>query len=145
MRHLKSIPAVLFALAAVQAAPLGAAPTTDAPASGPVSLLVAPHAGAEAVDVSGRAPAGTDLTITLVSTIDVDLPDVVLNRKTLVTGPDGTFAAVMSIAPGYTRGSIITVFATSSDGGPAVTARYVVNAPNRGVPIPLDDIPRNVR
>jgi hypothetical protein len=145
MRLPKSIPAALFALAAVQAAPLGAAPTTDAPASGPVSLLVAPHVGAEAIDVSGRAPAGSALTITLVSTVDVDVPDIVLTKKTLVTGPDGTFTAVISIAPGFTRGSVITVYATPTDGGPAVTARYLTNAPNRGVSIPLDDIPRNVR
>lgn len=145
MRIRKSIPLAALALVTINAVPIGATPTSDLAPSGLASLIVKPHAGAESIDVSGRAAIGHAITISLVSTIDRDLPDVLLSRTMLYPGGDGMYSAVISIAPGFTRGSIITVFATPSDGGPAATARYLPDAPNRGVVIPLDDIPRAVR
>lgn len=126
-------------------APLTAGAEVSASPSGMTALTVRPHIGSEAIDVNGRGPSDNALTITLVSTFSLELPDVVLSRTNVVTDAGGAFSAVISIAPGYTRQSIITVYATSTAGGPAVKAQYLVDAPNRGVVVPLDQLPRSVR
>jgi hypothetical protein len=126
-------------------APLGASAQVNASPAEVSSLLVKPHIGAEAIDVSGRGPAVSTLTITLVSTFSSDLPDVVLSRTSVETDAGGSFSTVISIAAGYVRQSILTVYATSSAGGPAVMAQYLVDAPNRGVVVPLDQVPSAVR
>jgi hypothetical protein len=117
----------------------------DTAAGSALTLLVRPHPGAQAIDVSGHGLSGQPLTVTLVSTIDRDLPDVVLSRTSLTVDPVGAFSAAISIAPGFIRGGIITVYVTSRGSGIATSARFLPDAPNRGVAIPLDDVPRAVR
>jgi hypothetical protein len=106
------------------------------------SLEIRPHTGAEAIDVSGQATAGSVVTVTLVSTFSVDLPDVVLSRSYIDADARGSYSATLSIAPGFTRGTFITVLATTTDGGPTLKARYFVDAPNHGVVVPLDLMPK---
>ena len=88
---------------------------------------------------------GDLLTITLVSTFDLDIPDVVLSRHWITVDRNGAFAATVSIAPGFTRGSIITVYVMSHNSATAASAKYLPDSPNRGVVIPLDEVPRSVR
>jgi hypothetical protein len=145
MQIRNSISFALLCIGALNITPADAASRVIVAATDTPSLLVKPHLGAEAMDVSGRSTSSDALTITLVSTIDRDVPDVVLSRTNLVTGPDGTYSAVISTAPASTRGSIITVYVSSAGRGPAVTARFLPDAPNRGVVIPYDDIPREDR
>jgi hypothetical protein len=73
------------------------------------------------------------------------MPDVVLSRTPLKADATGAFSAAISIAPGFTRGSFITVYVTSPNSGYAASARYLPDSPNRGVDIPLDVMPRAVR
>ena len=124
--------------------PANAAPvpvTQPAPVS---SLVVKPHQGEEAVDVDGHAGSQSVVTITLVSTFSQDLPDVVLSRTYVDTDAFGGFSTVISIAPGFTRGTFITVYAVAAGSGQAVKALYNVQAPNHGVVVPLDKVPREV-
>ena len=145
MKQRMSAPLTVIALMAMLAAPVGAGAQTTAPSSEVSSLSVKPHLGAEAIDVSGHGPADSTLTITLVSTFSADLPDVVISRTRVATDAGGSFNAVISIAPGYVRQSILTVYATSNAGARAAKAQYIVDAPNRGVVVPLDQVPSAVR
>src|ERR1700729_1389527 len=117
MKRSMSAPQLVIAAFAIIAAPLGASAQTTPPSSAISALVVKPHTGAEAIDVDGSAAANSVLTITLVSTFSLDLPDVVLSRTNVDTDARGAFSTVISLAPGYTRGSIVTVYATSTDGG----------------------------
>lgn len=126
-------------------APIGVIAATSASPSATPSLTVAPHVGSESIDVSGRGSPSQAFTITLVSTFSFDVPDVVLSRTTVVADAGGAFSAVISIAPGFTRGSAITVYATTPEGASAAAARYLPDAPNRGVTVPFDQVPKAVR
>ena len=118
---------------------------TEVPGNAIKALLVQPLPGAEAIRVSGQGPASQPITITLVSTIDLDIPNIVLSRTSLKADTSGTFSTAISIAPGFTRGSIITVYVTSPSSNSAASARYLPDSPNSGVAIPLDALPRSIR
>ncbi len=113
----------------------------QAPAAGAISLVVRPAIGAEALAISGTGPAGTLISLTLYATFSRDLPDVVLTRRTVFVDPSGTFKTTTSIAPGFLRGALITVFAASPPSGPSATAYVTVGAPN--ITVPPDNFPRN--
>jgi hypothetical protein len=133
-----------LAAAALMSLPAGASAEVSQQMSERMSLVVQPHAGVEAVDVSGRYLPGRTLKVTLVETIDRDLPDVVLSRTLLRTDAAGAFAAEISIA-GYTRGSIVTVYVAAPGRRSIAGARYYPDAPNHGAVTPFDQIPRDVR
>ena len=103
------------------------------------------HPGSEAIDVSGYGPSNQSVKITLLSTVSIDVPDAVLSRTIVGTNGDGVFTATISIAPGFTRGSIITVYAVPEAGSTAAKVRFDPDAPNRSIVVPLDQIPRSVR
>jgi hypothetical protein len=146
MQHCKTllVAAIAYVAASLTSLPADARPEPVS-SNEIASLLVQAHPGAEAIDVSGHGSSGQVLTVTLVSTLDRDLPDVVLSRTSLKADASGVFTGAISIAPGFTRGSIITVYVTSFGSSSAATARYLPDAPNRGVVIPLDNVPRSVR
>jgi hypothetical protein len=81
--------------------------------------------------------------ITLEATFSRDMPDVVLTRETVLPDGSGNFTAIMPIAPGFFRGSVITVVATTPPSGPSTSARYMVGAPN--VTVPPDNLPHTVQ
>ena len=145
MRLRKSRPTFITAFALMALTPIGALAATSVLPNATASLTVAPHIGSESIDVSGHGFPSHALTITLVSTFSYDVPDVVLSRTIVVTDADGAFSAVISIASGFTRGSAITVYATTPAGASATAARYFPDAPNRGVVVPLDQVPKAVR
>ena len=110
---------------------------------GSITLDVKPVVGSQAVYVSGRAPAGAPLVVTLYATISRDLPDVLLTRQFVSSDGSGAFASMVPIAPSFVYGSVITVVVTTPPPGPSASARYTVGAPN--VTVPLDNLPRNVQ
>jgi hypothetical protein len=93
--------------------------------------------GSEALNVSGHAPAGSPVTITLLATISPDLPTVVVSRHDVQPDASGQFQAVISSAPDYLRGSLLQVVATSAGASPA-SATVTVGPPNPGVTVPFD-------
>ncbi len=112
------------------------APAAAAP-SGPISVDVHPAQGSEALSISGHAPSGAPVTITLLATISPDLPTVVVSRHDVQPDANGQFQAVISNAPDYLRGSLLQVVATSAGATPA-TATVTVGAPNAGKTVPFD-------
>jgi hypothetical protein len=111
---------------------------------GSVVLNVAPLVGAEALMVSGQAPPSAPVMITLLATLSSELPNVVLSRSNLTTGPDGRFQAIVPIAPDYMRDSFIHVLATSSPGVISASAQLLVHTPNEGVKVPVDTFPGGI-
>lgn len=106
-------------------------------ASGPITVDVRPAQGIHALNVSGHAPSGAPVTITLLATISPDLPTVVVSRHDVQPDANGQFQAVISIASDYLRGSLLQVVATSAGATPASTT-VTVGAPNAGVTVPFD-------
>jgi hypothetical protein len=115
-------------------------------AQSPMALTVQPVTGREALNVSGSGSPSQVFRVTLVSTFDFDLPDVVLSRTLVTTGSDGKFSKTISVAPGFTRNSIITVNVTTVDTGDTVaSAKYYINSPNFKVSVPMDQMPNQVK
>lgn len=142
MRVRNSVTVLAIASLAVVPGGLRAAGTDGG--SGRPALVVRAHAGAEAIDVSGFGPSNQMVKVTLLSTWSIDVPDAVLSRTIVMTNGDGRYAATISIAPGFTRGSVITVYVLPAS-GPTVSARYDPTAPNAGSVVPLDRVPSSVR
>lgn len=105
--------------------------------AGALTLDARRQNGAEAVHVSGHAPSGAPVTITLLATISPDLPTVVLSRNDLQPDVNGQFEATISIAPDYLRDTLVQVLATAPGASPA-QAVVVVGPPNAGVNVPFD-------
>lgn len=132
LRHLASMATVR------SAAPFAMRSTESMPAaSGPITMDVRRATGSEAVGVSGHAPSGAPVTITLLATISPDLPTVVVSRQDVQPDANGQFQAVISIASDYARGSLLRVVATSAGATPA-SVTVTVDAPNAGVAVPFD-------
>jgi hypothetical protein len=106
-------------------------------AGGAITIDVHPQTGGEALNVSGHATSGAPVTLTLLATISPDLPTVVVSRHDVQPDANGQFAAVISIAPDFLRGSRLRVVATSAGSTPA-SATVTVGAPNAGVTVPFD-------
>lgn len=123
------------------------AATQDAPVpvsvNSSMTLTVAPAVGAEAITVSGTAPAMAPVVVVLHASFSRDLPNVYLNRRDVYADADGHFSAVVPIGPDYWRGSILTVTASSSSTTASATAQTVVTLPNPGVVVPADDVPNH--
>ncbi len=111
---------------------------------GTIVLNVEPLKGAEALIVSGQAPPSAPVMITLLATLSSELPNIVLSRHNLETGPDGRFQAIVPIAPDYVRDSFIHVLATSSPGVISASAQLLVHPPNEGVKVPVDSFPGGI-
>jgi len=121
-------PAAVSGMRSVAAAP---------PATGSITLDALRTQGTQALTVTGRAPAGSPVTITLLATISPDLPTVVVSRHDVQPDASGQFEAVISTAPDYLRGSLLQVVATSAGATPASTT-ITLDAPNAGVTVPFD-------
>lgn len=115
--------------------------TTDASARGAITMEARQLQGAEAIDVEGGAPAGLPVTITLLAVVSSDVPTIVVSRHDVVTDVNGRFGAIIPIASAYERGTVLRVVATSSPGVASATKQLVVDAPNSGVTVPLEQLP----
>ena len=123
--------------------PVAQAPNASARPGGAITLDVKPVVGSDALAISGTAPAGRAVQVTLYATYSRDIPDVLLSRQTLLPSPAGAFSATLPIAPGFFRGAVITVVATTPPSGPSASARYTVAAPN--VTVPPDNLPHDIK
>jgi|SRR5579871_2092484 len=115
--------------------------------TGPITGLVATQVpGTEQVDVTGKAPApDVPITLTLVSTLSVDIPDVVLTRRQVFSDNDGRFHANVQVTPGNLRGAYLTLVASSVPGVASASIRFEMKAPNAGLDIPVERVERSVR
>jgi hypothetical protein len=112
---------------------------------GAISLDVHQVPGSQTLSVSGKAPASAPITLTLKETFWTEIPDVVLNRTEITADADGHFEAVVPVAPGYFHGGIITVLASSLPRITTASAKIVLKAPNDGVDVPAQQIPKSIR
>lgn len=110
-----------------------------------LSLEVQQHPGAEALDVNGTAPRNAPVTITLLATVSSDVPTIVVSRQDVVTDVNGRFGAIIPIASAYERGTILKIVATSLPGVASAAAQFIINAPNAGVTVPLEQTPHPAR
>jgi hypothetical protein len=69
--------------------------------------------GRHALSVDGSAPRNSRVTLTLFATLAPDLPNVFLKRNDVQTDVTGRFTAVVSLAPDFFSGSLVTLYATS--------------------------------
>jgi hypothetical protein len=114
--------------------------------SGAISgLTVVQSPGKQEISVGGKAPANAPITLTLIGTFSSEIPDVVLSRHEVTADVDGTFKTDLSIAPGYYRGGILTLVASSVAGVSPAKAHIVMKAPNGTVSVPADQVPRSIR
>jgi hypothetical protein len=133
----------LFSTALVLFVPLGAQ-SADGPAASPVMTLVAiPAVGAEAVTITGNAPAAYPVEAKLYAKFSRDLPTVYLSRRSVPTDANGHYNVTLPIASAFFRNAIVTVVVQSLPAGPSARASIIVSAPN--FPAPPDDIPPSVR
>jgi len=98
-----------------------------------VTVVASQQNGAEALVISGNAPARSPVRVSLSAQLSPDLPVVDLGTTEVEAGSNGRYATTRTIAPDYGRGSMITVRVSSAAGGDATTT-WVVGAPNPGVP-----------
>jgi len=138
--------AARFSTAFLVAASALVAPVAAQNASAPqvtgVTLGASRAVGAEAVRITGTAPAAQPLDVALYATFSQDLPTVLLSRRIVSTDAAGRYDATVTIAPAYYRNAIVTVVVRAPAGATA-SATVRVAAPN--VPAPPDDIPASVR
>ncbi|BDE07011.1 hypothetical protein WPS_22870 [Vulcanimicrobium alpinum] len=117
-----------------------AARAADATATGPgVTLNVSRVIGAEALSVSGSAPAARPVEAALYATYSRDLPTVLLSRRVIDTDASGKFTTTIPTAPAYFAGAILTVVVRPLPGGARTSASLPVAPPN--VPAPPDTDP----
>jgi hypothetical protein len=112
---------------------------------GTISLNVRQLPGSQSLAISGSAPPSAPITVTIKETFWDEVPDVVLNRDDVDADNDGHFEAIVPVAPGYFRGGIITVVASSLPGVTTASAKIVLRPPNNGVVVPAQQIPKSIR
>lgn len=124
------------------AAGAGIAATGNAPAPNAALTLEARQLqGAEAISVAGNAPAGSQITITLLATVSKDIPTIVVSRHDVVADARGRFETAIPIAPAFEHGTLLNILATSVSGVTPAQAQLIIGAPNEGVSVPLESNP----
>jgi hypothetical protein len=143
MRVTTPLSIAFLAAAVALLAPAGA-PAADAPAAtGGVTVTATRAVGAEAVTITGNAPAAQPLEAALYATFSRDLPTVLLSRRAVPTDALGRYNVTLPIASAFFRNAIVTVVVRSLPAGPSARTTLTVGAPN--VSAPPDDIPPSVR
>jgi copper amine oxidase-like protein len=137
-RHLQALARRFSPAAAHGAVTISA---LDADAHGSITMEARQLQGAEAINVTGSAPAGVPVTITLLAVISSDIPTAVVSRNDVVADANGRFDAIIPIASAYERGTLLRVVATSSPGVASAQTQLVMEAPNNGVTVPLEQLP----
>jgi hypothetical protein len=103
-------------------------------------MTAQPIAGSEAISVSGTAPPGSPVTVTLLATVSQDIPTIVVSRHVVVPDSGGNYQTRIPIASAYERGTVLRVFATSG-GQTSAAVQLIVGPPNGGVVVPLEQEP----
>jgi hypothetical protein len=145
----RSVAIGIFAIASIfVAAPAAARGTDGVPPANPhgaISLEARFLPGREAFLASGSAPASTPIDLTVVGTESRDIPDVLISRTQITSDPSGHFSVIIPVAPNYFRGTILTVVASAVAGVTTARIQLIVGAPNDGVSVPAEQIPRSFR
>lgn len=143
MNQLRAFALALLAAVLVTAAPSLAAKKPAGPqqnvaaAAGWSTLLALSQVpGSYHIAVSGKAPPSTPLVLTLLGTVSSDVPDVVVNRRTIVTDTAGNFYVEVAPAGDYFREGLMTVVAASPAGAVFARSQIVLKAPNAGLSVP---------
>lgn len=113
----------------------------EATAQGSITMEARQLQGSEAISVNGSAPSGAPVTITLLAVVSSDIPTIVVSRNDVVTDANGRFNAIIPIASAYERGTLLRVVATSASGISSATSQLVMDPPNNGVTVPLEQLP----
>jgi len=115
--------------------------------SGPITAFTVHQIpGTNQVAVTGKAPApDVPVTLTLVGTFSTDVPDAVLNRRQVFSGPDGSFSAHVAVTPGNISGALLTLVASSVPGVASASQRFEMKPPNADLKVPLEQEPRSIR
>lgn len=141
MMRLKTLLTVaLLGTTTVLFAPCGA---RGADASSSVTVTATRATGAEAVTISGSAPAGAQLVASLYARYSQDLPTILLSRHPIATNASGRFTSTLPIAPAFFRNAVVTVVVQALAEGSSANATFTVGPPN--VPSPADEVPSSVR
>ncbi len=109
------------------------------------SLTLSQVPGKQDINVWGKAPANLPITLTLLGTFTIEIPDVVISRNEVVSDADGTFKTDISPASAFYRGAILTLVASSVSGVTSSKAQIVLKAPNGTTVIPGDAEPKSIR
>jgi len=112
---------------------------------GAITIEVHQLSGSFDLAVSGKAPPSVPITLTLIGSLSRDIPDVLLSRSEVASDVDGRFQAVVSPAPGFYSGALLTLVATSLPGVNRASAKFVLHDPNDNASIPGDEYSKNVR
>ncbi len=124
-----------------QAAQMAPLTITETPVLGALSLSVTNAEGQEAIVVSGRGPSLAPVQLVLVGTLSSEIPTVLISRHDLRIGRSGRFSTTIPIAPNFSRGTILTVRATSLDTVASAEAKLLVGSPNPHVTVPAEKLP----
>lgn len=131
----------LLTAAAALCAPL-AVGAADAPAAPPITLTAARAVGTEAVTVTGTAPTGSTLDVSLYIRYSREIPTVLVNRSTVATS-GGRYFATIRTAPAYFRDAILMIVVRDPVSGADAKATLKIAAPN--LPAPPDGTPASVK
>jgi hypothetical protein len=101
------------------------------------SIDVSPARGAQAIRISGTVPGAHRLSAVLYADFSADTPDVLLSRTPLPVDGNGHFNAIISVAPAYFDGAVVTVIVKNeasiavAHGSMTIVVPYVgATAPN---------------
>ncbi len=136
--HLEALARRFSPAAAHDAEPLSIA---DADARGSITMEARQLQGAEALTVDGSAPPSIPVTITLLAVVSSDIPTIVVSRHDVVSDASGRFSTIIPIASAYERGTLLRVVATTASGAGSASSALVIQAPNDGLTVPLEQLP----
>jgi hypothetical protein len=122
----------LIASLALSSAAAIASPNAAQWGRGPITVSAVQKPGAQALVVSGNAPANSPVQVSLYAQVSQDVPTIFLGSSDTVAASNGTYVTTATIVPDYDPGSIITVRVSSAAGSTASTT-YIVGAPNPGI------------
>jgi hypothetical protein len=102
--------------------------------------------GTYELSVSGDAPSHAPIILTEKEIFSTEIPATTLQTVDVVADENGHFSARVPAAPGYFRGGIVTIVASSSAPGVSdSSSRLVLKAPNANVSVPAEQEPKSVR
>jgi hypothetical protein len=116
--------------------PAGPQQNVSAAAGSSTTLVLSQVPGSYHIAVSGKAPPSTPLVLTLLGTLSSDIPDILVNRRTVVTDRAGNFNVEVAPAGDYFREGLMTVVAASPSGAILARSQIVLTVPNAGLSVP---------
>lgn len=122
---------MLSAGASAQRSLSDAAPST----AGNITVSAAFLPGTESLLVTGTAPSGTVVVLSLSATFDPNVPTAVVDRMDVVAARDGRFRAVLPYTSASETIAVLSVLATSMNGAASATA-CCFSIPGPQTPVP---------